>query len=322
MTPLDSTVANSASIAQIDPLAVMRIKHLQLRAKAIVEGFYNGLHRSPFHGFSVEFSEYRPYTVGDDLRSLDWKLFARSDRYYIKKFEDETNRRCYLILDQSKSMGYGSLEYRKIDYAQTLAATIAYYLTLQRDSIGLLTFDSEIKEFISARNRHGHLRQIFVALAREVAGEGTDIDRPLKQIASLVRRRGLIMLISDLLTPPETLRTNLAYLRSRGHEVAIIRTLDPVEIDFDLSSPSMVQDMESGREIYIDPDAARQSYQEQFQQHQNEVQSICDSLGVDLYEIRTDEPIEQALFNFVFTQQHRSSGSRRSGMLAGGGGAA
>lgn len=321
MASVESTNRTSTKsdrpVAEVDPLAVMRIKNLQLRAKAVVEGFYNGLHRSPFHGFSVEFSEYRPYTVGDDLRGLDWKLFARSDRYYIKKFEDETNRRCYLILDQSKSMGFGSLPYTKIDYAQTLVATIAYYLTLQRDSIGLMTFDESIGDFISARNRPGHLRQILVALSRPVSGTGTDIEEPLKQIASLVRRRGLIILVSDLLAPPEQLRTNLAYLRSRGHEVAILRVLDPSETALALESPSMVVDMETGKEIYLDPEAARASYREKFDEHQQQLQSICDSLGVDLYTIQTDEPLETALFNIVATQQRRGGGAVRAGMLAG-----
>ncbi|MCG8651375.1 MAG: DUF58 domain-containing protein [Pirellulales bacterium] len=306
-------------IAAADPMAVMRIKNLQLRAKAIVEGFYNGLHRSPFHGFSVEFSEYRPYTTGDDLRSLDWKLFARTDRYYIKKFEDETNRRCYLILDQSKSMGFGSLSYSKIEYARTLVATIAYYLTLQRDSVGLMTFDEAIGDYISARHRPGHLRQIFVALSRPLRGAGTDIDEPLQQIAALVRRRGLIILVSDLLASVETLRTNLAYLRSRGHEVMLLRTLDPSELELQLESPSMVVDLESGREIYLDPEVARQSYLEKFAQHRDQIQAICDSLGVDLYSLRTDQPLEQALFHVVASQLQRAGGASRAGMLAGAG---
>lgn len=139
--------------ASADPMSLMRIKHLQLRAKAVVEGFYNGLHRSPYHGYSVEFSEYRPYVVGDDLRALDWKLFARSDRYYIKKFEDETTRRCYLVVDQSRSMGFGSLEYTKVEYARTLAATLAYFLSTQRDSVGLMTFDETIGDFLTWMRR-------------------------------------------------------------------------------------------------------------------------------------------------------------------------
>ena len=308
--------------ASIDPLAVMRIKDLVLRAKAVVEGFYNGLHRSPFHGFSVEFSEYRPYSTGDDLRSLDWKLFARTDRYYIKKFEDETNRRCYLILDQSRSMGFGSLDYSKIDYAKTLVATFAYYLTLQRDSVGLMTFDEGVGEFISARQREGHFRQMMVALSRPVAGSGTDLSKPLMQIAALVRRRGLIVLVSDMLAPVDELRTNLAYLRSRGHEVVIIRVVDPAELMLKLKSPSMVVDMETQREIYLDPEAAKQAYTQQFSEHREQLQGICDSLGVEIYETRTDQPLDDALFHVVSTHRRRLAGPARAGMLSSAGGGA
>lgn len=305
----------TAPITNVDPTSVMRIKDLQLRAKAVVEGFYNGLHRSPFHGFSAEFSEYRHYTVGDDLRRLDWKLFARSDRYYIKQFEDETNRRCYLVLDQSRSMEYGSLEYTKIQYAQTLAATLAYFLTQQRDSVGLMTFDETIGEFISARQRSGHFRQLLVALSRPVQGTGTDLGKPLQQIAALVRRRGLIVLISDMLSSTETLRTNLAYLRSRGHEVLILRTLDPAEIELQIAAPSMVVDLESGKQIYLDPDAARQSYQQRFSEHRQELQSICNSLGVDLHDVQTDQPLERSLFQLISTQRQKSQSTRRAGMI-------
>src|SRR6056297_2983138 len=143
-TDSPQTNDSAAQASAADPTALMRIKSLQMRAKVVVEGFYNGLHRSPFHGFSVEFSEFRPYTIGDDPRGLDWKVFARTDRYYIKRFEDETNRRCYLVLDRSRSMAFGSLEYSKIEYARTLVATLAYYLAQQRDSVGLMTFDEEI----------------------------------------------------------------------------------------------------------------------------------------------------------------------------------
>ncbi|EMI20193.1 hypothetical protein RMSM_02882 [Rhodopirellula maiorica SM1] len=303
-------------IASIDPSAVMRIKNLQLRAKTVVEGFFDGLHRSPMHGSSVEFSEYRPYTIGDDLRGLDWKRFARSDRLYIKKFEDETNRNCYLLVDQSRSMGYGSIEYTKIDYARTLAATFAYFLSLQRDCVGVLTFDETIGEFIPARRRVGHLHQMLVALSRPLGGKGTDIDSPLKQIANLVGRRGLVILISDLLTATDSLRTNLAYLRSRGHEVVILRTLDPAEVDFKLESPSMVLDMETGREIYLDPEAAAAQYQEQFAEHRKQLQTVCSSLGVSLHELGTHEPLHESLFHLLNSQQQRPRGATRAGMLA------
>ena len=312
-----STEAVAASGARVDPMTIMRIKNLQLRAKTVVEGFFNGLHRSPIHGSSVEFSEYRAYSSGDDLRALDWKLYARSDRYFIKKFEDETNRRCYLVVDQSKSMGYGSLEYSKIEYARTVAATLAYYLTLQRDSVGLLTFDEEVGDYVAARNRAGHLHQLLVALSKPLKGKATDIDAPLQQIAGLIRRRGLVILISDLLAPIDTLRTNWAYLRSRGHEVVVLRTLDPSELELKLTAPSMVVDMESGREIYLDPDAAREQYREQFDKHADELQVICDSIGVDLYQLATDQSVDDALFHIVDAQQRRGKSTARSGMLAG-----
>ncbi|QDT12235.1 DUF58 domain-containing protein [Planctomycetes bacterium K23_9] len=303
--------------ANVDSTSIMRIKNLQLRAKMIVHGFYNGLHRSPIHGSSVEFSEYRPYSVGDDLRGLDWKRYARSDRYFIKKFEDETNRRCYLVVDQSKSMGYGSLEYTKIEYARTIAATIAHFLMLQRDNVGLLTFDEEIGDYISAQTRVGHFHHLLVALSRPLQGKGTDIDAPLRQIAGLIRRRGLVILISDLLTSIQTLQTNLAYLRSRGHEVVILRVLDPAEFDFQIDKPSMVLDVESGREIYIDPDAARQDYQTKFNEHRQQLGDVCDSLGVDHYEISTDDSMDDALFHIVDAQSRRGKSTARGGMLVG-----
>jgi uncharacterized protein (DUF58 family) len=179
-----------------------------------------------------------------------------------------------------------------------------------------MTFDEGIGEFISARNREGHLRQIMVSLSREVAGKGTDLEEPLKQIASLVRRRGLIVLVSDMLAPISTLRTTMAYLRSRGHEVVILRVLDPAELELKIESPSMVVDMESQREIYLDPEAAKETYRTQFDEHRSELQSICDSLGVDLYQMRTDEPLEESLFHLVSAQRRRSTGTARAGMLA------
>jgi uncharacterized protein (DUF58 family) len=160
----------------IDPQAVMRIKNLQVRARVVVEGFYAGIHRSPFHGFSVEFSEYRAYTPGDDLRYLDWKLYARTDRYSIKRFEDETNLLCYLRVDMSKSMGYGFGPYTKVDYARTLAASLAYFLSTQRDAVGLLTFDEQVSEFLPPRYRPGHLRRIMAVLQRETEARHGRVD--------------------------------------------------------------------------------------------------------------------------------------------------
>ena len=293
----------------IDPQAVMRIKNLQLRAKTIVHGFFSGLHRSPTHGSSVEFSEYRPYSVGDDLRSLDWKRYARTDRYFVKKFEDETNRRCYLVFDQSRSMSYGSIEYTKIDYARTLAATFAHFLMLQRDGVGLLTFDEKLGDFLPARNRTGQLTRLLAALSRRPEGKATDLEGPLQHILSLAGRRALVLMISDLLSPIESLQHNLGALRSCGHEVTILRVLDPAEIEFELSSPSMVVDMETRSQIFLDPDVARQQYRDAFDNHQSELVSMCKTLGIDLHTMPTDRPLAEAMF-YLLNARGRISGKR------------
>src|SRR5260221_2168415 len=189
----------------VDPKALMAIRNLELRARVVVEGFWNGLHRSPYHGFSVEFTEYRQYTPNDDPRYLDWRVFARSDRYFIKKFEDETNLRCHLVVDNSRSMAFGSRGYTKAQYASTLAATLGYFLYLQGDGVGLLTFDEEIREYLPARHRTGHLRHLMLALEKPAGGSNTDLAAPLRRIVEMVKKRGLMILISDLLAPVETL---------------------------------------------------------------------------------------------------------------------
>jgi uncharacterized protein (DUF58 family) len=283
----------------------MRIRNLQLRARAVVEGFYAGIHRSPYHGFSVEFSEYRAYTPGDDPRYLDWKLYARTDRYSIKRFEDETNLLCYVLVDMSRSMGYGSLEYTKTDYARTLAASLAYFLLTQRDAVGLLTFDEAISEFLPPRHRPGQLRRIMMTLERETGGRSTDLTKPLEQIADSVRKRGLVVLISDLLAPVEDLQTKLGYLRSRGHDVVVLRVLDPAEVDFTFASPGMFHDLESGRTLYIDPSEARTEYKRRFGEHAAQLKQACNHLGIDFAELTTDRPLELALFDLLHARMRR-----------------
>jgi uncharacterized protein (DUF58 family) len=297
--------AGGPPVALIDPHTLMRIKDLQLRAKVVVEGFFSGLHRSPYHGFSVEFSEYRQYTPGDDPRYLDWRLYARTDRYYVKRFEDETNLRCHLLVDLSQSMGFGAEGYTKADYARTAAATLAYFLSTQHDAVGVLTFDERIAEYLPARYRPGHLHRLMVCLERPVAGKSTDLKAPLEQIAGTVTRRGLIVLISDFLAPLEALQTNLAYLRLRGHEVIVLRVLDRAERDFTFSSPAMFQDLESGRQLYVDPAVARQQYLARFREHTAAIERICADLGIDLCETTTDRPLELALFDFLHARQRR-----------------
>lgn len=289
----------------IDPKTLMRIKNLQMRARVVVEGFYSGLHRSPYHGFSVEFSEYRQYTPGDDPRYIDWRLFARSDRYYIKRFEDETNLRCHLLVDQSRSMSYGSAEYSKAEYAATTAATLAYYLMKQRDAVGLMTFDERVIEYLPARYRPGHLHRLMVSLQHPTGGKSTDIMRPIEQIAQLVNKRGLIVLISDLLAPIESLQPRLGYLRSRGHEVVVFRVLDRTELEFKFDNAALFQDMESGRELYIDPESSRGEYLRRFREHSAAIASACGSLGIDLYEFAIDRPLELTLFDFLHARAKR-----------------
>jgi uncharacterized protein (DUF58 family) len=310
--PAVQTTSDSARF--IDPRTVMRIKNLQLRARVVVEGFYSGIHRSPYHGFSVEFSEYRAYTPGDDPRYLDWKLFARSDRYSIKRFEDETNLLCYLVVDMSRSMSFGSGEYSKADYARTLAASLAYFMFTQRDAVGLVMFADDVADYLPPRHRTSHLRQLFGMLERDTTGKATDLSRPLERIAESVRKRGLVVLVSDLLAPVEQFRTRLGYLRSRGHDVLVLQVLDPAEVDFTFAAPQMFHDLESGRRLYIDPQAARADYQRRFGKHAAELKQACLDLGVDFSRLTTEQPLELALFDLLHIRERRGRRlARRTG---------
>ncbi|MFO1487533.1 MAG: DUF58 domain-containing protein [Verrucomicrobiota bacterium] len=304
----------------LDPKALMAIRHLELRARVVVEGFWNGLHRSPYHGFSVEFTEYRQYTPGDDPRYLDWRLFARSDRYYLKKFEDETNLRCHLLVDFSRSMNYGSLGFTKSDYARTLAATLAWFLNGQGDAVGLFTFADRLREFLPARHRHGHLRQIMRALDQETTGDQTRLDETLRRVAELTRKRGLVVLISDLLAPAAELAASLGQLAGGGHEVVVFQILDPKELDFDFPQAAYFHDVESGRNLHIDPAVARAGYQEQLRQHTESVTTLCHQLGFGFHRVVTDQPLPPVLLEFLkgrarrgklLRRQHRASGRAR-----------
>lgn len=277
----------------------MQIQNLILRAKTVVEGFSNGLHRSSLRGFSVEFAEYRPYVLGDDLRNLDWKLVARSDRYYVKQFEDETNRRCYLAVDQSKSMNYGTAGYTKAEYARTMAATLAYFLYGQRDAVGLISCGTAQPDYLPARHRTGHLQQIMSILGKENVGVESDLSASLAQLAGLSKRRGLVILLSDLLVPVESLNQPLGYLRGRGHEILVLRVLDRTEVDFSLQQSAMLQDLETGKEIYVDPAAIRSDYLKKFNQHADELTEMCHRKSVRLANVITDQPLDHALFELV-----------------------
>lgn len=316
--PADATSPPKATAAAfIDPAALMRIKSLQVRARIIVQGFLRGLHRSPDHGFSVEFSEYRQYSPGDDPKYLDWRLYARTDRYFLKRFEEETNLRCHVLLDLSRSMGFGTLAYTKADYARTATATLAYFLASQRDAVGLLTFSDSVIDYLPARYRPGHLQRLMAALDRSVAGQGTDLVSPLEQVARTVRKRGLLVLVSDLLTDAAVLAAKLQLLRSQGHEIVLIRVLDPAEVDFSFNAASTFIDLETGRNLYIDPAAARDRYRENYDRHAKQIAETCASLGVDLFTFVTSQPLELTLFDFV---QSRARGGKMAMRARPGGG--
>src|SRR5688572_10759366 len=297
----------------VDAHTLMAIRNLELRARIVVEGFWKGIHRSPYHGFSVEFTEYRQYTPGDDPRYLDWRLYARTDRYYIKKFEDETNLRCFLLVDNSRSMTYGSLPWTKAQYAHTLAATLAYFLSKQGDGVGLLTFDDAIREYLPARNRPGHLRHLMLLLEKPAAGTGTDINAALNRIIDVVTRRGLVVLISDFLAPLGSLEKNLGALAAWGHEIVLFQVLDPAELKFTFEQASLFEDVESRRGLYVDPGAARRDYLRRFEAHNAAVQTIADKIGASYVRFGTDRALEIALFDCLRARMERNKRSRRSG---------
>jgi uncharacterized protein (DUF58 family) len=296
----------------IDPQTLMRIRNLELRARIVVQGFWNGMHRSPYHGFSVEFTEYRQYTPGDDPRYVDWKLFARSDRYFLKKFEDETNLRCQLLVDASRSMGYGSGAYTKSDYANTLAASLAYFLSKQGDAVGVLTFDEKVRDYLPARNRPGHLRHIMLALEKASAGAMTDLITPLDRAVQLTRKRGLMVLVSDLLATVDRFEQALAAMNACGHEIVIFHVLDPAEMNFDFEKAALFRDIESGRELYIDPVAARKEYLRKITSHNAGIESVCRRLGASYHRLMTNQPLELALFDFLRSRMQRGKVIRRN----------
>jgi len=317
-SPFTASNAPGRDEAIVDPRALMAMRNLELRARVVVEGFLTGLHRSPYHGFSVEFTEYRQYTPGDDTRYLDWRLYARSDRYYLKKFEDETNLRCHLLVDQSRSMEYGSLGYSKADYARTLAATLGWFLNGQGDAVGLFTFDSEVREYLPARHRHGHLRQLMLALEKRGSGRETNLNAPLRRMSELIRKRGVVVLISDLLAPVDELERSLGRLTAAGHEVILFQVLDPNELAFDFHQATLFEDVESGREVYLNPDSLRAEYQRKLAEHSDGVEGVCRRLGISFHRVTTDRALELNLSDFLRSRGRRGKAVRRRAQSGGG----
>ena len=307
---------SASHLHSIDPEALLQIKNLQLQARLLVDGIQSGLHRSPQQGFSVEFDEYRPYSIGDDPRTLDWRLYARSDRYCVKKYRDETNRRCFLLLDCSRSMDFGSLPHTKQQYARTLAATLAHYLWRQRDAVGLITFDEAIRDVIPARRRHGQLQRLTIAIERSASGTSSDLGLPLSHCGEMFTPRGLVVLISDFLAPLEPLVQASGLVHALGQEVVWIRVLDPAELDLKFDGAVTLRDAETDRVIQIDPAAAAEDYRRRFAEHAASLDSLAQQHGVRLLQTTTDRPISSLLLEWLATQAagpgrrgYRSSGA-------------
>ena len=298
--------ARPSELRFLDPAVLARLGTLELKARAVVEGLLSGLHRSPFKGFSVEFAEYRQYLPGDDLSTLDWKVYARSDRHYVKKFEEETNVECHILLDVSASMAYrGGAAMSKVEYGSVLAASLAYLMHRQRDATGLIEFDDRIKGRLPASARPGHLHAILHALDRIEPGEKSDVGRPLHQLAEALGKRSLAVVISDLLDDPETVIRGLKHLRFRGTDVIVFQVLDPHEIQFPFRGAARFTDVESRDEITADPARVREGYLAAMEALRARYQKELRGAGIDFLTLDTSKPLDFALLAYLDARERR-----------------
>jgi len=286
----------------LDPAVVARLGTLELKARTIVEGFLSGLHRSPFKGFSVEFAEYRQYIPGDDLSTIDWKVYARSDRHYVKKYEDETNLDCHLMIDVSGSMAYGSHGITKFEYAACLAASLAYLMNRQRDGVGLTAFDDRIVGTLPASARAGHLRSILLTLDRLKIGRETNVSKPLHQLADSLSKRGMVVLISDLLDDPELVIRGLKHFQFRGTDVIVFHVLDPDELEFPFQRPTRFEDLETEEEVMAVPSVVRSHYLQAMGDFIERYRRELGGAGIDYQLLDTRQPLELALLAYLSTR--------------------
>jgi uncharacterized protein (DUF58 family) len=287
----------------LDPAIVARLGTIDLKARTIVEGFLTGLHRSPYKGFSVEFAEYRQYLPGDDLATLDWKVFARSDKHFVKKYEEETNLTCHLLIDVSRSMGYGSGDITKLEYASYLTGALAYLMHRQRDSFGLIAFDDSISALLPASARAGHLRAVLLALERIQVGAGTDVAKPLHDLAAAVRKRGMVVLVSDLLDDPANVLEGLKHFRYRGTDVIVFHILDPYELKFPFEHAARFRDLETAEEVMAVPGAVREDYLERMQGLIAFYRRELGLTGIDYCLLDTSQPLELGLMSYLMTRK-------------------
>jgi uncharacterized protein (DUF58 family) len=286
----------------LDAKTLERIKRLDVRARLVVEGFVTGHHRSPYHGFAVEFATHREYAPGDDLRHIDWKVWSRSDRLYIKEYEEETNLKCTILLDASKSMGYGA-GWRKYDQAATAAASLAYLLQQQQDAVGLVAFTTKIEKNLPASSHPNHLKLLLHELEATEPDNQTDVARVFPELAQQIRRRGMIVLISDLFLPVPTLAAALQQFRLRKHEVIVFQVLHDDELTFPFDGNTLFRGLEEPVQLYAEPRALRQSYLAAFQRFLAEVRKACASAGVDYVLLNTKEPLDAVLGSYLAFRQ-------------------
>ncbi len=287
----------------IDPKTLTRIASLELVARMVVDGFVSGLHRSPHLGFSVNFAEYRAYRPGDDIRKIDWKVYGRTDRFFIKEYEGETNTGLHLILDCSRSMAYGSWGIRKLEYGQFLAASLGYFAFRQRDAVGFISYDEEIIDYVPARGSIGHLNTVLHAIERAHPGEKTDFVKPLVSVSSRLRRRGIVVVISDLYDEPANVMDGLRHLASRGNDVIVFQILDPNELRFDFPNAAQFVDMETRAEMHVIPDYVRAGYRQVLNRQIAEYEKECLKDRMDFLLIDTSQPLDSALFSYLVRRE-------------------
>jgi len=283
----------------LDPHFVSKLARLDLTARLVVEGFLTGLHRSPYHGFSVEFAEHRQYMPGDPLRHLDWKVLAKSDRKYIKQYEEETNLRAMLLVDTSASMGYGSHGITKLDYARQLAAALAYLMLRQNDAVGMFAFASGQGEQIPPRSTMGHVRPLLLLLERLTPGGTTNFASSLHSLAERMTRRGLVVILSDLLDEPDRIEQAIHHFRHRKHEVLVFHVLDPQEVSFNFEREAVYVDMESGARVTTRPRELRSDYRARVGEWRDRIRQYCIEKNAGYVPVTTDQPYDRALLEYL-----------------------
>jgi uncharacterized protein (DUF58 family) len=285
----------------LDPELLARVGSLELLARTVVEGFMSGLHRSPFTGFSTEFTEYRQYNPGDDLRYLDWRLLARTDRYFIKKYRADTNTQCHLLIDTSASMNYAhASSVTKLQYAQFLAASLAYLLNRQQDAVGLVAFAEKVHTHVPARNRTGHMRTVFGNLSLLQPGGETNLSESLHQLAEVLTRRGIVVVISDFYDQPDRLGEAFQHLNFKGHDIVAFQVLDQNELDFDFNDPVLLlEDAETQEQMPVLPDVVMAGYRERMRRHVDDMRLCAAANNVDYELLTTKQPLDFALLSFL-----------------------